>query len=126
MRSAILIAASILGLGIFASYPRAASAQEYGAIAYDTGTGRWGDSWHGATVKVANSQALNACGTAGCKIVIEIGPGLCGALATMATNSRGWGAASRNTRDAAKLGAMEDCQKANPGQCTVQVTDCNK
>ena len=104
----------------------AASAAEYGAIAYDAGTGRFGYSWHGATAAVANNVALNGCASAGCKIVIEIGPGLCGALATMATNSRGWGAASRSTRDAASLGAMEDCQKANPGQCKVQVNDCNQ
>jgi len=125
---AALVLSFVLGAAglLVPAFSIAASDAEYGAIAYDAGTGRFGYSWHLATAAVANSQALNECGTRGCKIVIEIGPGQCGALATMATDRTGWGAASRNTRDAASLAAMQDCQKANPGQCKVQVIDCNK
>jgi len=126
MRSAALIVAAFLGFALAASYPVNASAAEYGAIAYDSNAGKIGWSWHAPTIAAANTAAFNACGgSAGCKVVIEIGPGLCGALAT-GQNPAVWGAASRNTRDAAALGAMEDCQKANRGQCKVQGSDCNK
>ncbi len=94
-------------------------------MAYDTGTGHIGSSWHGGTLAIANAAALKACNSSGCKIVIEIGPGMCGALAT-AANPTGWGAASRGSRSNADLGAMEVCQHYNAGQCTVQVSDCNK
>jgi len=94
-------------------------------VAYDVGTGHIGSSWHGASLAIANAAALHACNTAGCKIVIEIGPGLCGALAT-APNPTGWGASSRGARGDAELGAMEICQHYNAGQCKVQVSDCNQ
>ena len=74
---------------------------------------------------IANAAALSACNTADCKIVIEIGPGLCGALAT-APNPTGWGTSSRGTRGDAELGAMEVCQHYNVGQCKVQASDCNQ
>jgi len=60
----------------------AASAAEYEAIAYDTSSLKWGDSWHAATLAQANTMAMNQRAAANCKIVMEIGPGLCGALAT--------------------------------------------
>jgi hypothetical protein len=125
MRHSILIVAGLVGLGVFSSLATAASAAEYGAIAYDTGTGRWGDSRHYVTVGGATTKALAECAAAGCKTVIEIGPALCGALANTA-NYKGWGAASRSTRAAAELGAMEACQNANTGQCRLQVSDCNQ
>jgi Domain of unknown function (DUF4189) len=125
IRHSMLIVSGVIGLGGVASYPTVASAAEYGAMAYDVGAGRIGSSWHGASLAIANAAALNACNSAGCKIVIEIGPGLCGALAT-APNPTGWGAASRGTRGDAELGAMEVCQHYNLGQCKVQASDCNQ
>jgi len=125
MRRSTLIAAGLFALGTLAAQPVAASAAEYGAIAYDVASGRIGYSWHGPSVANANQAAINACGTAGCRIVIEIGPGLCGALAT-APNPAGWGAASRSTRADAELGAITDCQRVNYGQCRIQVSDCNQ
>jgi hypothetical protein len=125
MRASAIVAAGLVSLAITAAQPTAASAAEYGAIACDTSSLKWGDSWHAATLAQANTLAMNECATAGCKIVIEIGPGLCGSLAT-APNPAGWGAASRGTRAAAELGAMENCQNANAGQCKVQASDCNQ
>jgi hypothetical protein len=125
MRRSLLIAAGLASFGVFASYATVASAAEYGAIAYDGGTGRWGDSWHYASVAAANGRALSECATGRCKIVIEIGPGQCGALAT-APNPTGWGAATRGSRAASELGAMQACQNANSGQCKVVMSDCNK
>jgi hypothetical protein len=119
------VASGIIGLASLLALSVPAFAAEYGAIAYDTGTGKMGWTWHGPSVAQANAGAISACVTAGCKVVIEIGSGMCGALATT-PNGKGWGAASRSTRDAAQLGAMEDCQKANTGQCKVQTSDCNQ
>jgi len=124
MRLFKLLSAGLFGLGIAAA-PTLASAAEWGAIAYDTGSGHIGYSWHGTGVEVAKAAALKACGTAGCTIVIDIGPGLCGALAT-APNPTGWGAASRSTRANAELGAIADCEKVNRGACKIQVSDCNQ
>jgi Domain of unknown function (DUF4189) len=125
MRFSVLIVSTVSASAILGVYPTAASAAEWGAIAYDSGSGKIGYSWHAGSLSAANTGALKACTTAGCKIVIEIGPGLCGALAT-AVNPTGWGAASRGTRSTAELSAMEVCQHYNAGQCTVQASDCNK
>jgi hypothetical protein len=125
IRRSMLIVTSIAGLASLASFSTAASAAEYGAMAYDSGAGMVGSSWHAATLAAANAAALQACKSAGCKIVIEIGPGMCGALAT-ASNPTGWGSASRGKRSDADLSAMEVCQRYNSGQCKVQVSDCNK
>jgi hypothetical protein len=124
MRRMHFVASGIVGLATLLTLSAPAFAAEYGAIAYDTGTGRMGWSWHGPSVGQANAAAMSSCATGGCKTVIEIGPGMCGALATT-PNGKGWGAASRNNRAAAELGAMQDCQKANTGQCKIQTSDCN-
>jgi len=96
-----------------------------GAIAYDSANCAWGDSWNFPNQEAANARALAGCRGAACRVVAPIGPHLCGALAATA-NCRGWGWATRPTRDAAALGAMEECQHYNAGQCTVRVSDCNR
>ena len=123
MRHSMLFA---LGLGVVVASPISAFGQEWGAIAYDRGTGRWGDSWHYSSVEQANNIAVNNCGTPGCEVVAQIGAGMCGALATATGNPRGFGWATRPTRADAELVAMETCQGYNAGQCRVQATDCNQ
>src|ERR1700691_536640 len=118
MRCTQFVAGGIIGLATLLALSPSAFAAEYGAIAYDTGTGHMGWTWHAPSSTQADAGAITACATAGCKAVIEIGAGMCGALATT-PDGKGWGAASRSNSDAAKLGAMQDCQKANTGQCTV-------
>jgi hypothetical protein len=125
MRRTHFVASGLIGLASFLALSAPAFAAEYAAIAYDTGTGHMGWTWHAPSAGQAKAGAITACATGGCKAVIEIGAGMCGALATT-PNGKGWGAASRNTRDAAELGAMQDCQKANSGQCKVQTSDCNQ
>jgi hypothetical protein len=98
---------------------------QYGAIAYDSANCAWGDSWNYASQAAASARALADCKGAACKVVAPIGPNMCAALATTA-NCKGWGWASRSTRDAASLGAMQECQKYNAGQCTLKVSDCNR
>jgi serine/threonine-protein kinase len=98
---------------------------DYGAIAYDTKTGRHGASWHQATPERAAEVALSECAATGCKVLIKIGARRCGALATT-TDGKGWGAAGRDGSDKARLAALADCQKVKLGECVVRVTDCNK
>ena len=123
MRHSMLFA---LGLGVVVASPITAFAQNWGAIAYDRGTGRWGDSWHYPTVAEANNIALNNCATDGCKVYVEIGPNQCGALAIAAANPKGYGWATRAERADAELNALENCQGRNAGQCKLKVSDCNR
>ena len=97
----------------------------YGAVAYDTATGRRGVSWNQATAQKAAETALSQCGASGCKVLMRVGPLRCGALATTA-DGKGWGAASRPSSDAARLAALANCGKAKLGECIVRTTDCNK
>jgi hypothetical protein len=124
MRTIVLLAIVAAVLGGLAAGIRPAHAQ-YGAIAYDSANCAWGDSWNYANQAAASARALADCKGAGCKVVAPIGPNFCAALATTA-NCKGWGWASRSTRDAASLGAMQECQKYNAGQCTLKVSDCNR
>jgi len=98
---------------------------QLGAIAYDGHNCAWGDSWNYGSRAEANAKALLECKRPGCRVVTEIGPHQCGALATTG-DCHGWGWATRPTRDAASLGAMMECQKYNAGQCAVQLSDCDR
>ncbi len=124
MRSTTLTAAAML---TFASVLMTAlpAFADYGAIAYDTKTGRHGASWHQATPQRAAEVALSECGATGCKVLIKVGSRRCGALAST-EDGKGWGAAGRDASDKARLAALADCQKVKLGECVVRVTDCNK
>src|SRR5580698_6517208 len=69
MRRTNFIASGIIGCATLLALSAPAFAAEYGAIAYDTGSGRMGWSWHGPSVAQANTSALSACASAGCKTV---------------------------------------------------------
>jgi hypothetical protein len=96
----------------------------YGAIAWDMETGKYGVSWNKATAERAAEAAVSDCGATGCKVIIRTRPAMCAALATNESGKYAGGAA-RKDRDAARLAALNDCQKGNAGECTVRVTDCN-
>lgn len=98
---------------------------EYGAIAWDRGTGKYGASWNQPTRKGAEEAALSECGASGCQIVARIGPRMCGALATTEDGKHA-GAAWRRDREAARLAAVQNCSKDRAGECIVRSTDCNK
>ena len=123
MRPATLAAAALLGL---ASVPLIAvpALAEYGAIAWDQGTGKYGARWKQPTQGRADEMAIGECGASGCKIVKRIGPKMCGALA-LSEDGKMAGAASRKDLDAARLAALKACPK-RAGECIVRVTDCNK
>ena len=98
----------------------------YGAIAFDEGTGRYGFAWNEQTQHRAEEIALKDCQSGGCKIVVPVGPRECAALAS-AEKGTAWGAAKRPSADAAKLNAMENCQKrSGAGKCVLRGNECNR
>jgi len=119
-----LAAAALLGLGSLqlAAVPALA---EYGAIAWDRETGKYGASWNKATEQSAAEAALSDCGATGCKVIMRTGRAICAALATTETGKY-VGAARRKDRESARLAALASCKKGDAGECTVRVTDCNK
>ena len=124
MRRTIVIAAILLGLGWIMVGARPALAQ-YGAIAWDKNTGKYGASWNQPTSQKAAEVALGECGASGCKVVIRTRQATCAALATT-EDGKYAGGASRRDRDAARVAALTNCHKGKAGECTVRVTDCNK
>ena len=104
--------------------PAIPAAAQYGAIAWDQGTGKYGASWKQPTQQRADEMAIGDCGASGCKIVRRIGPKMCGALA-LSEDGKMAGAAFRRDLDAARLAALKACPK-KAGECIVRVTDCNK
>lgn len=123
MRRATLAAAGLLALALTQLTAIHAFAQ-YGAIAWDRETGKYGASWNQDTPKRAEEVALGECGATGCKVVRQIGPRLCGALA-LSGDGKMAGAAFRKDRDAARVAALRACPR-KAGECAVRVTDCNK
>jgi hypothetical protein len=124
MRRATLVAAALLGLASVLLIAAPASAQ-YGAIAWDEGSGKRGWSWNQQTQSRADEVALSECGATGCKVIMRTGRRQCAALATTETG-KSVGAARRKDRDDARIAALTDCQKRKAGECTIRVTDCNK
>jgi hypothetical protein len=120
MRQGIAMAIVLLG----SSWIAAPALAQYGAIAWDEETGKFGASWNQDTPKRASEKALSECGATGCKVIVRPTT-VCAALATTA-DGKVAGAAARKNRDAARLAALKDCQKGKAGECTVRVTDCNK
>ena len=120
MRQGIAMAIVLLG----SSWIAAPAVAQYGAIAWDTETGKYGASWNQDTPKHASEKALSECGATGCKVIVRPTT-FCAALATTA-DGKASGAAARKNRDAARLAALKNCQKGNTGEGTVRVTDCNK
>jgi uncharacterized protein DUF4189 len=122
MHYAVAIAAPLAFASfLFAAMPAFA---EYGAIAWDKESGKYGSSWHEPTAKRAAEAAVSQCGASACKVVTSIGPAMCGALAAT-EDGKLVGAASRKTRDAARVAALGNCPKKS-GECVVRVSDCNK
>ena len=124
MRRAALAAAALVGLASIQLTPARAFAQ-YGAIAWDKETGKYGASWNQDTPKRAEEVAVGECGATGCKVIIRTRRAMCAALATNESGKYA-GGASRREREAARLSALTNCKKGNAGECIVRVTDCNK
>jgi hypothetical protein len=123
MRQAGKFAMLAAFLGVLAS--AAPAFADFGAIAYDQHNCAFGRSWHYESPRHAADVAIAECNHPGCKVVLEVGSGQCGALA-ITNDCHGYGWSTRPSRDAARLGALESCQRYNAGQCTVKVVDCNR
>ncbi|MBV9555351.1 MAG: DUF4189 domain-containing protein [Alphaproteobacteria bacterium] len=124
MRSAALMAALAFtgGLAVAAAPARA----DFGAIAYDQASGRYGFSWNEGTPQRAGELAKKDCGGDSCR-VIPVAPRLCGALATAEKKeSNAWGVSIRPDKGDAQARAIADCQKHTEGQCKVRGSECNR
>jgi len=97
-----------------------------GAIAWDRETGKYGASWNQPTPKRAAEASISQCGASGCKVVLNVRPKMCAALA-VSGDSKKAGAAVRKDLDTARTAALASCQK-NKGatDCAVKAADCNK
>jgi hypothetical protein len=124
-RTNLAAALVVLALGLSAAGPALAA---YGSMALDEESGKYGASWNEDTQKRADDAALKGCNSPGCKIVFRVLPHRCGALATGEKGSSGkvaWGGKNNaSTRDAAKLAALENCQKHTSGKCEVRESEC--
>ena len=100
-----------------------ASADSYGAIAYDRPTGSWGASWDAGSPQVANKSALRACGKHGshCSVVVQF-LNFCAAYATGSGTVTAWGKDS--TRAASEQRALSACNSRG-GPCQLKVWACN-
>jgi len=123
MHRAALITAATAAL-ILSSAAAPAQAQ-YGAIAYDQMTGKYGSSSNEPNAARANEMALQNCASPECR-VHAVEPHGCGALAK-SDSDKAWGGADRENIDAAKHDAVEHCQgHTSTGHCNVVVSACNK
>jgi hypothetical protein len=124
LRKMLMVAGlAVAGTAMLGAAPASAG---YGAIAFDEATGRYGFAWNEKTAHEAEEIALKDCKSKGCKIVVPVGPRECAALASSEGGKIAWGGSKRPSRDAAKLAALENCQKRSAGKCEVRGSECNK
>jgi hypothetical protein len=122
-----VIAAGLSGLLLLAGAAPAFAG--FGAVALDEESGRYGATWDKSSQKAAQDSAMKDCGAPGCRIVFTVPPRHCAALATGDKGKTGkvaWGGADKSTRDAAKLDALENCQKHTSGKCEIRASECNR
>jgi hypothetical protein len=123
MRHATIFAAGFAA--VLVTLAAAPAFAGYGAVAFDEKAAKYGFGWNEATQKIANEAALKACNSADCKVVIPVPPRRCAALAT-GEKGNAWGGNVNASRDAAKLRALENCQKNTTGKCILRGSDCNR
>ncbi|HEX5454638.1 MAG TPA: DUF4189 domain-containing protein [Stellaceae bacterium] len=124
MRLGLPLAAAFSALFIAAATPAWAG---YGALAHDNATGKFGLSWDKQTQKEADAAAVKDCGEGACTIVFRTRSHQCGAIAkATAEKSTAWGAGRGNSKSAAELAAVTNCQKHTKGQCKLSTAGCNR
>lgn len=105
--------------------PKSPTQGTFGAFAYDEVARKYGWSWNRPNARSAEEAAIKGCASEKCAVVFHTGPRECGAIA-MTPDDKIWGGASRQRIDAAKLAAIENCQKRTSGQCKVRASECNR
>jgi uncharacterized protein DUF4189 len=121
-RTRMIVVGCLAILAMLAAAPAFAG---YGAVAFDEKAAKYGFAWNEDTQKRADEAALQACNSADCKVVIPVPPRRCAALAT-GEKGNAWGGHVDTSRDAAKLRAIENCQKRTSGKCVLRGSDCNR
>jgi Domain of unknown function (DUF4189) len=97
---------------------------EFGALAHDDSTGKYGLSSNENTQSKADDVAVKECGGDSCKIIFRMAPKECGAIAT-GESGTAWGG-GKGSKAAAELAAVQNCQKRTKGQCKVRGSECNR
>lgn len=111
---------------VFVLAPVAASASEYGAIAYDSKTGSWGSAHDYGSQAAANSAAIRQCflgqnALGNCQVLTTFWGNFCGAVAA-GPSSYGWDTGS--TLRTAEAKALRACAQNGSG-CQVLAAACN-
>ena len=102
----------------------AAAARDYGAIAYDPGSGAWGVAWDKRTQSAANNSALSQCRAhRGQRCIIAVWfQGGCGAYAVGPRDQSAWG--TGGTRSVAQRHALRTCNSGRT-RCEIVAWACN-
>ena len=99
---------------------------DFGAIAYDTATGAWGDSYHWESQDKAESVALQNCqannGT-NCQVMVWFDRN-CGAVAADDGGNAYW--ALGDGEGAARENVMGKCAQGGGKSCAVQAARCSR
>ena len=120
-RTGILAAVATLAVMTAGTMPARA---EFGALAYDNSSGKFGLSSNEETQSKADDVAVKECGSDGCKVVFRTRPKECGAIAK-AESGTAWGG-GKGSKATAELAAVQNCQKRTKGQCKIRGSECNR
>lgn len=123
MRRLLMTAAGIAAAAIALS--SAPAFAEFGAFAHDEATGKYGFSWNEASQRQADDAAVKGCNATGCRVVFRTSRRQCGSIA-MTDDGKIWGGATRDTKAAAELASIQNCQKRTKVQCQVKGSECNR
>jgi hypothetical protein len=125
MRQRGILAATAMVVGLLGGAGTAFA--EFGAIAYDQASGRYGFSWNEATQQRATDLAMKDCASPKCASY-PVPPRQCGALATADNmkESNAWGLSVRPNKPEAETQAIADCKKHTSGECKTRGSECNR
>jgi hypothetical protein len=120
----LILFVALQGCGGGASEMLGINSQEYfGSITINQLNGRAGIIANTTSQNKANSESLKLCGES-CVVVLEFGPGKCGALArSEAAPVFGW--ATGNDKPDTSIAALIQCQNKHALDCKIQLSECN-
>ena len=117
------VVVSCLGVAAGSAVPvfAAEASDTFGAIAWDSESGRWGHSFNYAERAGAEARALGACADPGCEVRTWF-RNSCGALAT---SGDGHGASWGTTLAEAEAEAMDLCRAEGNENCKIATSTCS-
>tara|TARA_R110002020_G_scaffold12842_5_gene46686 strand:+ start:1952 stop:2332 length:381 start_codon:yes stop_codon:yes gene_type:complete len=118
----LLFRAAAFAAAILAATAGAASADNFGAIAFSQGTGGFGFSYDHGSRRDAENRAMAECRarTRGCKVAIWF-KNACGSVAR---GPNGWGSAWAGSRRQAEQAALRNCSQHSRG-CRTLAWSCS-